>query len=46
MDPETTGAGAGAGAGGVGGVNWHCLVLVFSYSVRPSGSCVVVHHWD
>ena len=36
----------GAGAGGVGGVNWHCLVLVFSYSVRPSGSCVVVHHWD
>ena len=30
------------GAGG-GGVNWHCFVAVFSYSVRPSGSCVVVH---
>jgi len=42
--PLTTGAGAGADAGaGAGGVNWHCLVLVFSYSVRPSGSCVVVH---
>ena len=46
--PLTTGGeGAGAGAGaGEGGVNWHCLVLVFSYSVRPSGSCVVVHHWE
>ena len=24
-------------------VNWHSLVLVFSYKVRPSGNCVVFH---
>ena len=23
--------------------NWHCLVSECSYSVRPSGSCVVFH---
>jgi len=26
-----------------GFVNWHSLVLVFSYKVRPSGNCVVFH---
>ena len=31
-------------AKGWGGlVNWHSLVLVFSYKVRPSGNCVVFH---
>ena len=40
---RTLTAWAGAGAGAGGGVNWHCLVSVFSYSVRPSGSCVVFH---
>ena len=29
------------GSGGL--VNWHSLVLVFSYKVRPSGNCVVFH---
>ena len=24
-------------------LNWHSFVLVFSYSVRPSGSCIVFH---
>ena len=24
-------------------MNWHSLVLVFSYKVRPSGNCVVFH---
>ena len=39
-----TAVGAGEGASNPSGLlNWHCFVTVFSYSVRPSGSCVVVH---
>ena len=40
---RTLTAGGGAAGEAGGGVNWHCFVAVFSYSVRPSGSCVVVH---
>ena len=36
----------GLGVVGSGLVNWHSLVLVFSYKVRPSGNCVVFHRGD
>ena len=38
MPPPAEGASVSWGL-----VNWHSLVLVFSYKVRPSGNCVVFH---
>ncbi len=41
MPPPADGASNTSGL-----VNWHSLVLVFSYKVRPSGNCVVFHRGD
>ena len=43
MPPPAEAAEIDDGDNPAGLVNWHSLVLVFSYKVRPSGNCVVFH---